>query len=111
MDQTADNPGGNDHIDNDTAGVGEPVAELDTVRCQRVEVVDQKGVTRIVLNADRSGASLRIAFRSAPGRTTGIETYAIEDPDGGTQPLIGIGRLDSGDGTELVSFEPSDREA
>lgn len=49
------------------------------VRTQRVSVVDEAGVERVVLSAQRRAGSVLVTLPSAsPDRTNGVELYAAE---------------------------------
>lgn len=51
------------------------------VRTQRVTVVDEDGVERVVLSTRENGGSVLVRLDRPAGQTTGAELYAWDDPD------------------------------
>lgn len=68
------------------------------IRARRLTIVDEHGVSRIVLSAGHGIASVLVRVDRPDGATSGVELFAWEDPDG-DRPGIGICTLEAGDVT------------
>ena len=65
------------------------------LRTRRVVVVDDDGVERVVLSADRRTGSVLVRVSGARAQTVGLELYACEPTD--EQPVMGLAELLDGD--------------
>lgn len=68
------------------------------IRSRRIAVIDEAGVERVLLHAGEGTGSVLVRLDRPEGLTTGIEIFAVEDPDGGGQPIVGMELLVDGDG-------------
>lgn len=59
------------------------------VRTERITIVDEDGIHRIVLSARQRTGSVLVRLDGPGGQTSGAELYASDDPEGGV-PEIGV---------------------
>ena len=70
---------------------------------QRVTVVDDQGVARVVLSADRRTGSVLVRLGTPQGATTGVELVASE-PEG-EAPVLGVAEVRSGDVVRFLELD------
>ena len=77
------------------------VAQIRTEICtQRLVVIDPDGHQRAVITANHTTTSIKVTLPGQPGRSTGVELFATETPDG---PEAGVAIYRDG---EVVAVWP-----